>query len=72
MANYASSVLLAARAKQIELYAHKFEGRAENSFLTDMFLKTRGITIPNLAEIREATTQATTALYLAKTGYHLL
>lgn len=69
MANYASSVLLAARAKQIELYAKRFEGRPENTFLMDMFMKTRSLTIPNLQEIREATTQTTSTLFLTKTGY---
>ncbi len=69
MANYASSVLLAARAKQQEKYANKFIGRPVNSFLMDLFMKDRDITIPNLADIRKATTQTTTILYPTKTAY---
>lgn len=69
MANYASSVLQDARAKQIELFARKFEGRPQNSFLMDMFLKNRSLTIPRLQDIRQAETQTTSTLYLKKTGY---
>jgi hypothetical protein len=69
MANYASTVLQAARAKQIESYAKRFEGRPENSYLMDMFLKTRTLTIPALDDIRQATTQTTSTLYLTKTAY---
>ena len=69
MANYASTVLQAARAKQKEMFARKFEGRPENSFLMDMFLRNRSLTIPNLQDIREATTQTTSTLYLTKTAY---
>lgn len=69
MANYASTVLQAARAKQIEKFAKMFEGRPKNSFLMDMFMKNRSLTIPNLSEIREATTQTTTMLYPTKTAY---
>lgn len=69
MANYASTVLLAARAKQQEKYANKFEGRPENSSLMDLFLRNRDITIPMLSELRQATTQTQTILYPTKSTY---
>jgi hypothetical protein len=69
MANYGSTTLQAARAKQTELYAREFEGRPENSFLMDLFMNNRSITIPALQDIREATTQTTSTLYLTKTDY---
>lgn len=69
MANYASTVLLAARAIQQEKWAKKFEGRPETSFLMDLFLKDRDITVPNLAAIHAATTQTSTMLYPTKTAY---
>lgn len=69
MANYASSVLLAARLIQQEKYSRKFEGRPVNSYLVDMLMKDRDITIPMLSEIRESTTQTTTILYPTKTAY---
>jgi len=69
MANYASTVLLEARAKQQDKYAKKFEGRPENSMLMDLFLKNRDMTIPNLAELRSSTTRATKMLYPLKTAY---
>lgn len=66
MANYASTVLLAARAKQQEKYFRKFEGRPENSMLMDMFMKDRDLMFPDLGDIRQATTQTTTMLYPVK------
>ena len=63
MANFASTVLQDAQAKQISNYADLFQGRPNNSFVMDMFLKTRSITLPNLADIRQADTQTTTTLY---------
>lgn len=69
MANYAATVLLEARAKQQQKYATKFEGRTINSYLMDMFMRNRDITIPNLADLRNSTTQATSILYPTKTAY---
>jgi hypothetical protein len=71
MANYADTVLLAARAKQEERYRNKFEGRPENTFLMDMFLKNRSITIPQLQDIRRATTQTTSTLYQVNPSFIL-
>ena len=69
MANYASTVLLEARAKQQDKYAKKFEGRPVNSMLMDLFLRNRDITIPNLADLRSSTTRATKIIYPTKTDY---
>lgn len=66
MSYYASTVLLAARAKQKEKWYWKFEGRQENSMLMDMFTRNRELMFPDLSEIREATTQTTTMMYPVK------
>ena len=66
MANYAATVLLAARALQKENNYRKFDGRPVNSMLMDMFMKDRDIMFPDLSDIREATTQTTSILYPKK------
>lgn len=71
MANYALTVLQDARAKQVELYRNKFEGRPENTFLMDMFLKNRSITIPALQRIKAAETQTTSTLYQVNPSFTL-
>jgi len=64
MANtYANTVLQNARAWITPELEQKFERRKELSEATELFLYDRRFTIPNLAEIREATTQTTQAMY---------
>lgn len=66
MANFADTVLLNARAKQTEILREKFEGRPRFTELVEAWMNTASQTIPNLAEIREATTQTTQTMYQKK------
>jgi hypothetical protein len=66
MANFAATVLLAARAKEAEKYYRAFEGRALNSSLINLFMRNRDLMNPNLADIRKSTTQVTSMMYPTK------
>jgi len=64
MANvYADTVLLAARAWIKEQDNKAFELRPVVSNIIEAYLLDREYTIPNLAAIKAATTQTTTAMY---------
>jgi hypothetical protein len=69
MANYADTVLQNARAKMTEMLNEKFEGRPRHTELIEAFMQTSSLTLPNLADIREATTQTTQTMYAKKTAY---
>lgn len=70
MANvYASTVLQAARAWIKENNNKKFELRPVNTNIIEAFLRDREFTMPQLAQIKAATTQTTTAMYFTKKDF---
>jgi len=70
MANvYSPTVLQAARAWIKENNNKKFELRPVMTDIMSAFLKDRQFTIPNLADIKAATTQTTTAMYFTKKDF---
>ncbi len=70
MANvYASTVLQDARAWLKDESNKKFELRPVKTNILAAFLRDRDFTIPNLGEIKKATTQTTTAMYFTKKDF---
>jgi hypothetical protein len=70
MANvYSDTVLQTARAFIKDPNNKKFQLRPEFTRIADVFMKDREFTLPNLAELRSATTRATEALYLKKKDF---
>jgi len=66
---YSSTVLQDARAWLKDESNKKFELRPVKTFILPAFLKDRDFTIPNLSEIKAATTQTTTAMYFTKKDF---
>jgi len=66
---YAETVLQDARAFIKADANKKFQLRPEFTKAMDIFLRDRDFTLPNLGTLRQATTQATTALYLKKKAF---
>jgi len=66
---YADTVLQAARAFIKDQNNKKFQLRPEYTRIVEIFMKDREFTIPNLAAIRKADTQTTTAMYLKKKDF---
>lgn len=66
---YSSTVLQAARAWIKDDNNKKFELRPVKTFILPAFLRDRDFTIPNLADIKAATTQTTTAMYFTKKDF---
>jgi hypothetical protein len=63
---YADTVLQEARAFIKDESNKKFQLKPEFTKAIELFVKDREFTLPNLAELRSATTRATKALYLKK------
>lgn len=63
---YSDTVLQAARAFIKDENNKKFELRPNFTNILGMFMKDREFSLPNLAELRAATTRTTTAMYLKK------
>lgn len=66
---YADTVLQAARAFIKDENNKKFQLRPNFSKILEIFKKDREYTVPSLSAIRQASTQATTALYLKKKDF---
>ena len=70
MANvYAATVLQSARAFIKDANNKNFELRPVKTSIIQAFLKDREFTVPNLAAIKDATTQTTTAMYYTKKDF---
>jgi len=66
---YSSTVLQAARAWLKSDNNKKFELRPVKTNIIGAFLRDREFTVPNLADIKRATTQTTTAMYFKKKDF---
>ena len=66
---YSATVLQAARAWLKENNNKKFELRPVNTNIMAAFLRDREFTMPALSQIKEATTQTTTAMYYTKKDF---
>jgi len=66
---YSSTVLQAARAWLKDESNKKFELRPVKTDILSAFLKDRNFTIPNLGDIKKATTQTTTAMYFTSKDF---
>ena len=66
---YSATVLQDARAWIKDENNKSFELRPVKTYILPAFLKDRQFTVPNLAEIKAATTQATKAMYFTKKDF---
>ncbi len=69
---YADTVLLKAQARIKDVNVKKFQSRPVLTNAIGVFLKDREYTVPNLAKIRRAATQATEALYMKRKDFTII